>query len=164
MKHTRLFLGLGLLVLASCGRANAPPPAGGDRGAISQPPVNAPVSVRLASGLIDQRPDRGMRERVDAAGADLAVCRAELEAARVTFTPVPDRVDSETCGLAGAGTLDVDRGTVARLSPAAPVMTCQTALALSVWRRQVVEPAAREIFGQDVVDIVHYGTFACRTV
>jgi len=164
MTHARVIAGLMLLALASCGRAAPPPPGWGDRGPVSQPPVNAPVSVALASGLIDQRPDRGMRERVDAAGADLAVCRAELEAARVTFTPVPDRVDSETCGLSGAGTLDIDRGTVARLSPAGPVMTCQTALALSVWRRQVVEPAAREIFGQDVVDIVHYGTYSCRSV
>jgi hypothetical protein len=27
-----------------------------------------------------------------------------------------------------------------------------------------VEPAAREIFGQDVVEIVHMGTYSCRSV
>lgn len=43
-------------------------------------------------------------------------------------------------------------------------MTCQTALALSIWRRQSVEPAAREILGSDVVQIDHMGAYACRNV
>lgn len=158
---------LSALLTAACfGGPNPPPPGWGAR------PV-APVTVSgtgvraesfATSGLVDARLDGGTRGRVDEAGAHLGLCQAELAAARVRFTPVPDVVRSETCGLTGAGTLDVDLGTTARLSPAAPTMTCPTALAFSVWRRQVVEPAAREIFGQDVVEIVHMGTYACRSV
>jgi hypothetical protein len=43
-------------------------------------------------------------------------------------------------------------------------MTCRTALALSIWRRQSLEPAAREILGSDVVQIDHMGAYACRNV
>lgn len=60
--------------------------------------------------------------------------------------------------------MDVDLGTVARLSPAGPLLSCPSALALSVWRRQVVEPAAREILGQDVVQIDLMGAYSCRNV
>ena len=34
----------------------------------------------------------------------------------------------------------------------------------SVWRRQSLEPAAREILGSDVVRIDHMGAYACRNV
>jgi hypothetical protein len=166
MRRTVSALAL-LLLTASCfGGPNPPPPGWRERPAA--PTVASPTGVRAesfaTSGIVDGRLDGATRGRVDEAGGHLGLCLAELEAARVTFTPVPDKVLTETCGLTGAGTLDVDRGTVARLRPAAPVMTCQTALALSVWRRQVVEPAAREIFGQDVVEIVHMGTYSCRSV
>jgi hypothetical protein len=53
---------------------------------------------------------------------------------------------------------------VARLAPAGPTATSELALAVSIWRRQSVEPAAREILGSDVVQIDHFGTYACRPV
>lgn len=160
---------LTLLLTASCFGGPNPPPAGWEgRNPSRVPVVTSSTGVRAesfaTSGIVDARLDGGTRSRVDEAAGHLGLCMAELEAARVGFTPVPDKVMTETCGLTGAGTLDVDRGTVARLRPAAPVMTCQTALAFSVWRRQSVEPAAREIFGQDVVEIVHMGTYSCRSV
>ena len=89
---------------------------------------------------------------------------AELDAARVTFSPTPDRVNSETCGLTDAGVLGPDLGTVARMQPSDVTMTCALAAAVSVWRRQSVEPAARELFGSDVVQIDHMGVYACRPV
>jgi hypothetical protein len=55
-------------------------------------------------------------------------------------------------------------GTTARMAPGDVEMTCRTALALSVWCRQSVEPAAREILGSDVVQIDHMGAYACRNV
>ncbi|MNR37239.1 hypothetical protein D3C85_1552400 [compost metagenome] len=55
-------------------------------------------------------------------------------------------------------------GTTARMAPGDVEMTCRTALALSVWRRQSLEPAAREILGSDVVQIDHMGAYACRNV
>ena len=63
-----------------------------------------------------------------------------------------------------AGVLGPDLGTVARMAPGDVTVTCETALALSVWRRQSLEPAAREILGSDVVQIDHFGVYACRPV
>jgi len=96
--------------------------------------------------------------------ADLRQCVTQLTAARVNFSPVPDRANSATCGLTGAGVLGADMGTIARMSPGDVQMTCRTALALSIWRRQSLEPAAREILGSDVVQIDHMGAYACRNV
>ncbi len=89
---------------------------------------------------------------------------AELTAARVNFSPMPDKVQSAVCGLSRGGVLGADMGTVARMTPGQPEMTCRLALAVSIWRRQSLEPAAREILGSDVVQIDHFGAYACRNV
>jgi len=118
----------------------------------------------LVGGLINRPIDGGTRSAVLREGAELTRCVAELTAARVSFSPTPDRVDSENCHQIQAGLLGADMGTVARMNPGQPKMTCQLALAVSVWRRQSLEPAAREILGSDVVQIDHFGAYACRNV
>lgn len=143
-----------VLSLAACGR--------GARGVEPPRPTRAPAPVN--GGLIDQPIDAGTHARIQRAAADLGQCVAALEAARINFVPSPDRMNSETCGLRAAGVLGPDMGTIARLNPAAPTLSCETALGLSVWRRQSLEPAAREILGSDVVQIDHFGTYACRGI
>ncbi|WP_428156572.1 extensin family protein [Brevundimonas sp.] len=118
----------------------------------------------LVGGLVDRAIDGGTQGAVVREGRDLERCLAELNAARVRFSPVPDRQNTATCGLSQGGVLGADLGTVARLAPGDVEMTCQTALALSIWRRQSLEPAAREILGSDVVQIDHMGAYACRNV
>ena len=118
----------------------------------------------LVGGLVDQAIDGGTRSAVLRQSAELTQCMAQLTAARVTFRPTPDRGDPQACGLAAGGVLGPDMGTVARMAPGDVEMTCRTALALSIWRRQSVEPAAREILGSDVVQIDHFGAYACRNV
>lgn len=145
-----------LLGLAGCVRTPPVERSGGARPTRTEAP--------LVGGLIDRAIDGGTRGAVSRAGADLQRCAAELTAARVRFSPVPDRVDTETCGLTDAGVLGADLGTVARMAPGDVTVTCETALALSVWRRQSLEPAAREILGSDVVQIDHFGVYACRPV
>lgn len=159
-----------LTALAACGRLlpDTVPP-GGPRpyapAPDAQPPAGGPSAwVAPGTGVIDQAIDSGTLGRVQRATRTLAQCEAELKAARVTFSPTPDRVNSETCGLAAAGVLGPDMGTVARMAPSDVTMTCALATAVSVWRRQSVEPAARELLGSDVVQIDHMGVYACRPV
>ena len=159
-----------LTALAACGRLipDTGPP-GGPRPYSpipdSQPPAPGPSAwVAPGTGVIDQAIDSGTLGRVQRATRTLAQCEAELKAARVTFSPTPDRVNSETCGLAAAGVLGPDMGTTARMAPSDVTMTCALAAAVSVWRRQSVEPAARELLGSDVVQIDHMGVYACRPV
>ena len=118
----------------------------------------------LVGGLVDRPIDGGTRPAVLRESADLTRCMAELTAARVDFSPRADQVFGETCSQMQAGLLGADMGTVARMSPARPAMTCRLALAVNIWRRQSLEPAAREILGSDVVQIDHFGAYACRNV
>lgn len=161
MRKTLAIL-MAALAVASCGRP-APQrptpyyPAGPARPGPGQTAANA-------SGLINQRIDGGTYARLQRATATLASCKAELDDARVTFSPTADRVNSASCGLTAAGVLGADYGTVARMAPSDVTTTCALAAAISVWRRQSVEPAAREMLGSDVVQIDHMGVYACRPV
>lgn len=149
-----------LLLLASCS-----PMLPDSRSAPTRSPA-APsrTEAPLVGALIDQPIGGGTRAAVIRESAELSQCVAQLTAARVTFRPVPDKGDPLACGLTAGGVLGPDMGTVARMAPGDVEMTCRTALALSIWRRQSVEPAAREILGSDVVQIDHMGAYACRNV
>lgn len=128
------------------------------------PAAPSRTEAPLVGTLIDLPIGGETRSAVLRESAELQQCVAQLSAARVTFRPVPDRVSSATCGLSAGGVLGPDMGTVARMAPGEVEMTCRTALALSIWRRQSLEPAAREILGSDVVQIDHMGAYACRAV
>ncbi|WP_447908845.1 extensin-like domain-containing protein [Brevundimonas bullata] len=143
------------LVLSSCVRPPAEP---------LRPSYPPRTEAPLVRGLIDRAINGGTQALVVREGGILGQCLAELSAARVRFSPVPDRQNTSTCGLSQGGVLGADLGTVARMAPGEVEMTCQTALALSIWRRQSLEPAAREILGSDVVQIDHMGAYACRNV
>ena len=149
-------LAAALLAAAGC---NPMPPK-----SVPRPYPYTQTPARLVGGLVDRPIDGGTQGSVVRVGSDLAQCMAQLTAARVRFSPVPDRFNTETCGLRQGGVLGPDLGTVARMAPGDVDMTCQLALALSIWRRQSLEPAAREILGSDVVQIDHFGAYACRNV
>ena len=150
-----------LALLAACGGPRYAPGPG------PTPPVQPtrPTSPGgQGSGLINQRVDDRTMDRITAAVGNYRQCFSELAAARVDFSPMPDRDDGTGGAYVDAGLVTVDWGTVARLSPAQPLLSCPAALAMSIWRRQVVEPAARDIFGSDVVQIDLMGAYSCRNV
>ncbi len=91
-------------------------------------------------------------------GADPGLCRQALDDAGLSFTEAPDRTQG-FCSTANSLRLDDPT-----LRPRAPVMRCDLALRYAVWRRHVVEPAAREVLGADLARIEHVGTYACRTI
>src|SRR5690606_1485141 len=89
------------LAIASCSRPA--PPRQTPYYPVQPGPVQGPTSY--GTGLINQRIDAGTKGRPQQATASLAQCKAELDAARVTFSLTPDRVNSESCGLKDAGVL-----------------------------------------------------------
>jgi hypothetical protein len=103
----------------------------------------------------------GMATRIKAAraGADPAACRAILRKAGLTYVDLPEKTDGGFCTVRDA--LLIESG-MAPLSPTDAPMACKEALALSIWERQVVQPAAYEMLGQGVVGLEHYGTYSCR--
>ncbi|WP_374346133.1 extensin family protein [Phenylobacterium sp.] len=92
-------------------------------------------------------------------GADPLACRQALGQGGVAFTAAPPTTGD--CKVSDA--LILTSG-LAPLKPAEAALSCKEALALTIWERQVVQPAAIEVLGQAVVGLDHYGSFACRRI
>ena len=84
-----------------------------------------------------------------------------LREAGVEVQRAPDRDDGGFCQVRGA--VRITAGATP-LAPAGVIMQCPLALRYVLWERQVLQPAAREILGSDVVQIDHMGAYACRNV
>jgi hypothetical protein len=102
----------------------------------------------------------GIATKPKVASADAAACRAVLLKGGVSFQPIADRQDG-FCAIKDAMVLTAGLPTP---KPAGAVMTCHEALAYSLWIRQVVQPAAREILGSEVTSIDQYGSYVCRRI
>lgn len=93
---------------------------------------------------------------------DFPACRAALDKAGVRYTALAPLSGEGQCGYADAVRF-IDGG--ARRIGYAPKdlgMSCPVAAALAVWEWEVVQPAARRILGQRVVEIEHLGSYNCR--
>jgi hypothetical protein len=130
------------MVLVGCSARPPEPPSAPSGGAFSlSDPLTRSTAVRLA-----------------ALSRDPGFCRALLWEAREQFSEVQDKRTGPYCGFNQA--VEVS-GTPIPYTRNAK-LTCPVAAALRVWQTEVVIPAARRHFGQDVVAINHYGTYSCR--
>lgn len=122
----------------------------------SAPPQDLPWKpLRLADP-----PGLATQMKFERAAQDRRACRAVLREGGVGFSEVPIRVDG-ACAVLNAVRL---QGGVTPLRPAGPVMTCPQALAYAFWDRHALRSTARETLGGQVVEVGHYGTYACRKV
>ncbi|QZD89853.1 extensin family protein [Qipengyuania aurantiaca] len=87
---------------------------------------------------------------------DVATCRAVLERSEVGFRAL------EPAGEGECRREDRTRLSGYPLSPDTPATTCPVAVAMELWKRDTLEPAAREIFGSEVARIEHLGAYSCR--
>jgi len=87
-------------------------------------------------------------------------CLAVLAASPVTHKPVSDQDMGEGCGFSNA--VDVTGAAIAFNRDFRA--TCALAAAWALFERHVLIPAAREHLGQEVVRVVHFGTYACRNI
>ena len=108
-----------------------------------------PLDLRDAPGWATQSKILALRD-------DPAQCRAVLERSEVAFTAL-DPIGEAPCRRENRTRLDGFPYAGAR-----PDTTCAMAAALEIWRQDGVQPAARELFGQEVAQIEHFGTFSCR--
>jgi len=90
---------------------------------------------------------------------DDALCRRALALAELRWEPIADRETAEGCGFRNAVRVTA---TSARVAPFAA--SCRLAVSLALWERHVVQPAARSVFGEDVVRLEHFGSYACRNL
>ncbi|MBQ0821858.1 extensin family protein [Microvirga terrae] len=91
---------------------------------------------------------------------DREQCRAVLADAPVVHRSVADRPLDKGCGLSDA--VEVSRSSIGLNREF--TATCPLAVAWSLFETHVLRPVAREQFGQDVVRVVHLGTYACRNI
>jgi hypothetical protein len=111
----------------------------------------APIDLTGPVGPFTRHKLRGLAD-------DPAACFAALEAAGVTATPLPDGSAGPDCPLRDTTRMP------GPFEPAAPLLTCPMAAAWTVYRRQVLEPAAERHFGAGIARVRHLGTLACRDV
>ena len=89
-------------------------------------------------------------------------CIQLLREAGVQVERAEDRDDGGFCVVQGA--VRLTGGAITPLAPGGLVMQCPMAVRYVIWDRQVLQPAAREAFGQSVARVETYGTYACRRI
>lgn len=87
-----------------------------------------------------------------------AACVVQLAYDAAAFDRLKDTGDGDGCGVATAIAL------VETPTPLNRPVTVDCGLALKVveWDRMVLRPLARELFGQDIKTVHHYGGYVCR--
>lgn len=98
----------------------------------------------------------------EAVAASTAACLAKLREAGVTVARAPDRNDGGFCVVQGA--VRITGGDVTPLRPADVVMQCPQALRYVLWDRQVLRPAARDVYGSKPAFVENFGTYSCRRI
>lgn len=100
--------------------------------------------------------------KIDALHEDDALCQSVLVDGGVRFTLLdPLRDATGQCGYDNALLLSDDD--VVPVRPAARV-SCPMAVALALWHRKVVDPAAMRHLGSPVARIESLGTYNCRRI
>ncbi len=87
-------------------------------------------------------------------------CAGVLKRTAVAQTPVPDQTTGDGCGFEDA--VRVARSGVSFGSDF--VATCPLAVAWALFETHALQPAARRHLSQEVVRVVHLGSYACRNV
>ena len=87
---------------------------------------------------------------------DVPQCRAVLERSAVAFNAL------EPAGEGPCRREDRTQLSDFPLSPDTPPTTCPVAIALQLWKRDGLDPAAQEILGSEVAQIEHLGAYSCR--
>lgn len=91
---------------------------------------------------------------------DPALCAAALASAPLRVTAMPDSTPEAGCAL--RNTVRVERSSLRFNAPFRA--TCELAVAYALFERHGLQPAAEAVFGQPVVQVDHFGSFACRNI
>ncbi len=91
---------------------------------------------------------------------DRSLCEQALTSSDLDYVALPDNTPQPGCPIENAVRI---RGSAVRFN--APFMaTCPLAAAYALFERHGLQPAAQAVFGQPVVRIDHFGSFACRNI
>ncbi|WP_265544477.1 extensin-like domain-containing protein [Roseomonas mucosa] len=113
----------------------------------------APLDLRAPPNLLGRFKLAQMKWQPDR-------CFAAFEAAGIPVRRVADQPSGEGCEILEALRLDFGPP----MSPAVPVATCAVGASWAIYVNAILQPAAREHLGEEVVRIRQLGTYACRAV
>jgi hypothetical protein len=91
---------------------------------------------------------------------DSGICRRALAQAGLRSIIKPAQGIGTSCQR--VGTLDLAKLSQARLKT--EETRCNIAARLYMWEKHVVQPAARWFFNAPVAEILHFGSYSCRTI
>lgn len=86
-------------------------------------------------------------------------CRAAFGLSGVSLAFKPKRVQGN-CSL--AGTAEFRKLSLASIQSVE--MRCAIAARLYQWERHALQPAAQKLLGEPIAEILHFGSFSCRTM
>lgn len=89
-----------------------------------------------------------------------SVCARTLKAPHIEAQQIADGPMKDGCGWSNAVRLVSAGGVHASFDK----ITCETAVALTLWLEHEVQPLALNIFGQRVTSVRSYGSYACRNI
>lgn len=109
---------------------------------------------------VDEAPNWLTRFKLARLEHDGDACRATLAQTSFRFRPLADRETAPGCGLHDAVSV-----VAADVSLGAPLtLTCSESVALALWERYSVQPAAERWYGEPVTRLENFGSYACRNV
>ncbi|MGE4406002.1 extensin family protein [Pseudomonas sp.] len=113
----------------------------------------APLDVREPPNLLTSFKLRRLQD-------DRELCEQVLATASLRYTAVPDSTPEPGCPVQNSVRV---RGSGVRFNGAF-LATCPLAAAYALFERHGLQPTAQAVFGQPVVRVDHFGSFACRNI
>ena len=93
-------------------------------------------------------------------GPELKQCLADLNRLKARYSLLPDRNYGAGCSTISSVQLTGVGIPITNVT----AIQCPLALALTLWTREAVQPAARQAFGSAVVRLDSFGSYSCRNV
>ncbi len=113
----------------------------------------APLDIREPPNLLTSLKLRRLQQ-------DRSLCEQALATAPLRYTAVPDSTPEPGCPVENSVRV---QGSDVRFN--GPFLaTCPLAAAYAMFEIHGLQPAAQAVFGQPVVRIEHFGSFACRNI
>lgn len=91
---------------------------------------------------------------------DPELCAQALQTSPLRYTQMPANAGTKQCPLENV--VRVQRSNVA--FSGSFLATCPLATAYALFELHTLQPAAEAVFGQRVVSVEHFGSFACRNI
>ena len=122
------------------------------------------VLIALLTGCVGppsgRRPTGQRPAQIIPQSPELKQCLADLSRLKAHYSLLPDRNYGAGCSTTSSIQLTGVGIPITNIT----AIQCPLALALALWMREAVQPAARRAFGSAVVRLDSFGSYSCRNV